>query len=62
MPADIVVDSVSDSQVRELNRLKAWLYQQRIKIRLERDRAERREREDQETANRKAEQPAPFEF
>lgn len=40
MPADVAVDSISDHQMRELNRLKAWLYCQRSKIRLERERSE----------------------
>jgi hypothetical protein len=62
MPADIDVDSISDHQVRELSRLKAWLYQQRGKVRLERERAERREKKEQEKAKRKAEQPALFDF
>jgi hypothetical protein len=62
MPADIVVDSISDNQMRELNRLKAWLYHQRTKIRLERERADRREKKVQAEAERKAERPALFEF
>jgi len=37
MPADIVVDSISDYQMGELNRLKLWLYGQRIEARLEKD-------------------------
>jgi len=30
MPADIVVESISDYQMQKLNRLKAWLYERRI--------------------------------
>ena len=37
MPQDIAVDSISDYQLAELNRLKEWLYRQRTRIRLERD-------------------------
>lgn len=40
---DIAVASLSDYQVGELNRLKAWLYSQRIKARMEKDRAERKQ-------------------
>jgi len=62
MPADIVVDSISDYQLGELNRLKAWIYRQRVKARLEKDRAERRERNEEAEAQHAAEQPALFEF
>jgi len=62
MPADNVVDSISDHQMRELNRLKAWLYRQRIKVRTEKDRAERRRNREEAVAQREAEQPALFEF
>jgi len=61
MPADIAVDSLSDYLVGELNRLKAWLYGQRIKARTERDKAERRQKKE-EKIQKKAEQPALFEF
>jgi hypothetical protein len=62
MPSDIVVDSISDYQMRELNRLKTWLYHQRVKARQEKDRAERREKKEEQEAKRKEEQPALFEF
>jgi len=62
MPRDIVVDSISDYQMGELNRLKAWLYRQRIKARTEKDRVERREKRAEAEAQREAEQPALFEF
>ena len=62
MPADIAVDSLNDYQLAELKRFKDWLYQQRTKIRLERDRAERRQRKEEGAAKRKTEQPALFEF
>jgi len=62
MPQDIAVDTLNDEQMRDLNRLKEWLYRKRTDIRLERDRAERRQKREEETARRKAEQPALFEF
>jgi hypothetical protein len=62
MLADIAVDSLTDYQLAELKRFKDWLYQQRTKIRLEQDRAERRQRREEEAAKRKAEQPTLFEF
>jgi hypothetical protein len=62
VPGDIAVDSLNDEQLRELNRLKEWLYRKRTQIRLERDRAERRQKREEEAAGRKAEQPALFEF
>jgi hypothetical protein len=62
MPQDIAVDSLDKDQIVELRRLKDWLYHQRTKVRLERDRAERRQQTEEEGARRKAEQPALFEF
>ena len=62
MPGDIAVDKLDDEQMRELNRLKAWLYHKRTQVRLERDRAERRQKKEEEAARREAEQPALFEF
>jgi len=62
MPADIVVDSISNTQAGELNRLKVWLYGQRIRARTEKDRAERREKKEKQETKKKEEQPALFEF
>ena len=62
MPADIVVESINDYQIGELNRLKSWLFHQRIKGRQEKDRAERRQEKEEAEAQREAEQPALFEF
>jgi len=62
MPEDIRVESLRDDQVADLNRLKEWLYRKRTDIRLDRDRAERRQKKEEETARRKAEQPALFDF
>ena len=62
MPADIAVDSISDYQIGELNRLKSWLYHQRVKARQEKDRAERRQEKEEAEAQREEEQPALFKF
>jgi hypothetical protein len=62
IPEDIRVESLRDDQLRDLNRLKEWIYQQRTKIRLERDRAERRQQKEAVAAERKELQPALFEF
>ena len=62
MPSDIAVDSISDYQMEELNRLKEWLYKKRTEVRLDRERAERRSLKELEAVRRKAEQPALFEF
>ena len=62
MPADIAVNSISDYQMGELRRLKEWLYSQRTRIRLERDRAESRQKKEEEAARKEAEQPALFDF
>ena len=62
MPADIRLESLIDDQMRQLDRLKEWLYCRRTQIREERDRAGRRERKEEEAARRRTEQPALFEF
>jgi len=62
MPSDIAVDSISDYQMGELKQLKAWIYQQRTRVRLDRERAERRQQKEEAVAKKKAEQPALFEF
>jgi hypothetical protein len=62
VPEDIRVESLRDDQVRDLDRLKAWLYRQRTTIRLERDRNDRRERKEATVAEREALQKALFEF
>jgi hypothetical protein len=62
MPGDITVDSISNYQLAELNRLKEWLYRKRTQARLEREKAERRQEKEEEAARRKVEQPALFEF
>ncbi len=62
MPGDIRVDHLSDYQMQHLNRLKDWIYRQRVKVRQERDRTERRELKEADAAKREAEQPALFDF
>lgn len=62
IPEDIQVATLNDEQMRDLNRLKEWLYQKRTTIRQERDRAERRQKREEETAKKKEEQPALFNF
>ena len=62
MPEDIKVESLSDDQTRELNRLKEWLYRKRTLARQDGDRTERRERKQEEAVRREAEQPALFVF
>ncbi len=62
MPDDIRVDSVNDQQMADLNRLKDWLYRQRISARAEKDRAEGRQKREEAETEKKAEQPALFEF
>ena len=60
VPEDIRVESLNDYQMSELNKLKEWLYRKRTQVRVEGERAERRQEE--EVARRKAEQPALFTF
>jgi len=62
MPEDIRVESLNDEQMRDLNRLKDWLYRKRTTIRLDRDRAERRQKREKEATARKEAQPALFDF
>jgi len=62
MPGDMAVDSLRDDQMAELNRLKYWLHQKRTQARLDREQAERRQKEELEAVRRKAEQPALFDF
>ena len=62
MPADIAVDSISDYQTEKLNRLKSWLYHQRVKARTGKDRAGRKQEKEEAKEQREEEQPALFEF
>src|SRR4030042_1487638 len=58
MPDDIRVDSLNNQQTADLNQLKEWLYRRRTTTRQESERAEKRQRKEDEVANRKAKQPA----
>ena len=62
MPEDIRVESLRDDQLRDLNRLKEWIYRQRVKVRQERARGERQEQREEAAAERKLEQPALFDL
>ena len=62
MPGDVAVNSINEYQMAELNRLKEWLYSQRTQVRLERNRAERRQKREEDVEKKKAEQPALFNF
>ena len=53
MPGDIRVDSLDDDQMADLNRLKDWIYKRRVQARLERDRAERRQKKAEEAEIRR---------
>ena len=61
-PDDIKVESLDDGQMRDLNRLKAWIYKKRVDVRQERDRAERRQKKEEEAPARKVLQPALFDL
>jgi len=62
MPQDIKVESLRDDRRADLNRLKRWLYQQRTRARIERDRAERRQKADVAKAELEVMQPSMFDF
>jgi len=62
MPDDIRVESLNDEQMRDLNRLKEWIYKKRTDIRHDLDRAERRQKKEEKAAEREAAQPALFDF
>ena len=50
MPEDIKVESLTESQWRDLKQLKDWIYQQRIKHRKEKQRGERRQAKEEAEA------------
>ena len=62
IPQDINVESLTDDQRADLNRLKGWLHQCCTQARLERDRAERREKAEAAQAEHEAMQPLLFDF
>ena len=62
VPEDIKMETLRDDQIADLNRLKAWLYRQRVQARLEKDRAERRQKREAAEAEREALQQSLFDF
>lgn len=62
LPEDIKIDSLSDYDMQELNRLKEWLYRQRTRARQDRERVERRRKKEEIATRMKAAQPALFDF
>ena len=54
MPDDIRVETLTDGQMRDLNRLKAWIYERRVRHRKGLERDERRERKAREKADKPA--------
>jgi hypothetical protein len=57
VPEDIRVEKLDDQQMRELCRLKDWIYKRRIAERQERERAQRRQEREEANAKKKAERP-----
>jgi len=62
IPDDIRKDNLTDDQMRDLNRLKEWIYRRRVQERLNRDRAERRQRRQEELARKEELQTKMFDF
>lgn len=69
MPKDIRVNQLNRSQMQDLDRLKDWIYERRIKARDDRDRAGRREQKEAvatekqaAAAEKEALQPAMFDL
>ena len=62
VPEDIRVSSLTEEQMKDLSRLKEWLLHKRTQARIDRERAERRERKEEEITKREVEQPALFQF
>ena len=62
MPEDIRIESLDDYQMGELKRLKDWIYYQRVKVRQERERVDRKLEREEAEAQSKAEQPELFQF
>jgi len=61
-PDDIRHETLTKDQMRDLNHLKAWIYERRIAARLDRDRAGRRQKKEEEVERKQQAQPALFEF
>ena len=62
MPEDIKVESLTESQWRDLKHLKDWIYQQRVKHRKEKQRGERRQAKEEAEAKELATVPVQPSF
>ena len=62
LPEDIKVESLTQDQMSDLNRLKEWICRKRTEARRERERAERRQKKEEVQARIEAAQPALFQF
>ncbi len=62
MPDDIAVSEISNYQMGKLADLKDWIYKQRVRARLDRDREERRQDSEEAELQKKRTQPVLFEF
>ena len=62
IPEDIRIESLRDDQIADLNRLKKWLYHQRARAIVERERAEKRQRAESAKAELEMMQPSLFDF
>ena len=51
---------ITDDQMRDLNRLKRWIYERRVKARQECDRGERRQKKEEKAARDRMIQPELF--
>jgi hypothetical protein len=62
VPEDIKVESLNDEQMRDLRRLKDFIYKKRTQARLDRERDERRQEREEAAARQKREEPTLFEI
>jgi hypothetical protein len=62
LPEELRVESLTASQQRDLDHLKDWIYKTRTRARQEKERAERREHRQEETAKKEELQPRMFDF
>ena len=62
MPEDIKVESLTESQWRDLKHLKDWIYRQRVKHRKEKQRGERRQAKEEAAAKELATVPVQPSF
>lgn len=62
VPADVRVDLITDDMMRDLNHLKRWIYEQRVRRRHEKGREERRHKKEAAAAQAKELQPSMFDL